>query len=99
MTRYQLEIFEYSNYAQKSFPYVAEALTPLPRLGTFSWIVTRDSHQKYFSIPNLGRGPPGRGARPTSGPRPVKKSDAVTGSEISLVTVSQRSSLISKSSI
>src|SRR6218665_2490875 len=46
MTRYQLEIFEYSHYAQKSFTYVAEALTPLLRLGTFSWIVTCDSHKK-----------------------------------------------------
>src|SRR6218665_2059394 len=35
-------------YAQKSFKYVAEALTPLLRLGTFSWIVTRDSHQNLF---------------------------------------------------
>jgi len=48
-------------YAQKSFKYVAEALTPLLRLGTFSRIVTRDSHKK-FSIPNIGRGPLGRGA-------------------------------------
>jgi len=36
---YQLDFL----YAQKSFKYVAEALTPLLRLGTFSWIVTRDS--------------------------------------------------------
>src|SRR6218665_1921949 len=49
MTRYQLEIFEYSHYAQKSFTYVAEALTPLLRLGTFSWIVTCDSHQKILN--------------------------------------------------
>src|SRR6218665_889367 len=48
MTRYQLEIFEYSHYAQKSFKYVAEALTPLLRLGTFSWIVTCDSHKKFI---------------------------------------------------
>src|SRR6218665_1105308 len=49
MTRYQLEIFEYSHYAQKSFTYVAEALTPLLSLGTFSWIVTCDSHQKILN--------------------------------------------------
>src|SRR6218665_3975023 len=69
MTRYQLEIFEYSHYAQKSFTYVAEALTPLLRLGTFSWIVTCDSHQKNSQFPTLVaahqadvRGPPvGRG--------------------------------------
>src|SRR6218665_3080033 len=36
-----------------------------------SWILTRDSHQTNFSIPNLGRGPPGRGPRPTSAPRPT----------------------------
>src|SRR6218665_1826564 len=52
-------------YAQKSFKYVAEALTPLLRLGTFSWIMTLDSHQINFSIPNLGRGPPGRGPQLT----------------------------------
>src|SRR6218665_673511 len=49
MTRYQLEIFEYSHYAQKSFTYVAEALIPLLRLGTFSWIVTCDSHKKILN--------------------------------------------------
>ena len=37
MTGYQLEIFE---YAEKSFTYVAEALTPLLRPGSFSWTVT-----------------------------------------------------------
>ena len=49
--------------------YVAEALTPLLRLGTFSWIVTRNSHQKNSQFPTLVvahqaevRGPPvGRG--------------------------------------
>src|SRR6218665_418535 len=49
--------------------YVAEALTPLVRLGTFSWIVTRDSYQKNSQFPTLVaahqaevRGPPvGRG--------------------------------------
>jgi len=47
--------------------YVALALTPLCllRLGTFPWIVTRDSHQQNFSILNHSRGPPGRGPRPT----------------------------------
>ena len=63
---YQLEIFK---YAQISFKYVAEALTPLPRLGTFSLIVTHDSHQKMSQFPTLVaahqaevRGPPvGRG--------------------------------------
>src|SRR6218665_1020101 len=63
---YHLEFFQ---YAQKSFTYVAEALTPLLRLSTLSWIVARDSHKK-FSILNLGCGPPGRGSRPTSGPWP-----------------------------
>src|SRR6218665_2194570 len=29
--------------------YVAEALTPLLRLGTISWIVTRDSHTKFIN--------------------------------------------------
>src|SRR6218665_174542 len=43
--------------------YVSEA--PSPLLGTFSRIVTHDSHKKNVSIPNLGRGPPGRGPRPT----------------------------------
>src|SRR6218665_4172250 len=62
MTRYtSLKSFK---HAQKSFTYVAEALTPLLRLGIFSWIVTCDSHQNNFSIPNLGRGPPARGPRP-----------------------------------
>src|SRR6218665_3470489 len=28
---------------------VAEALTPLLRLGNFSWIVTRDSHKKILN--------------------------------------------------
>src|SRR6218665_2064602 len=53
---------------QKSFKYVAEALTPLLRLGTLSRIVARDSHKK-FQLPTLVaehqaevRGPPvGRG--------------------------------------
>src|SRR6218665_3753726 len=62
MTRYQLEIFEYSNYAQKSCTYVAEALTPLPRLGTFSWIVTRDSHKKILNSQPWSRPPRQRSA-------------------------------------
>src|SRR6218665_1230164 len=33
---------QFNHCAQISFKYVAEALTPLLRLGTFSWIVTRD---------------------------------------------------------
>ena len=45
MTRYQLEFFL---YAQKSFMHIAEALTPLLRLGTFSWIVT---HVVFKMIP------------------------------------------------
>jgi len=60
---------KFSN-AQKSPTYVTED-DPILRLDTFSWIVTRDSHQKHFSIQNLGRGPSGRGARPISGPRPT----------------------------
>src|SRR6218665_1791119 len=59
---YQLEILY---YAQKPFTCVAEALTPLLRLGAFSWIVTRDSHQKISQFPTLVaahqaevRGPP-----------------------------------------
>src|SRR6218665_3318113 len=42
MTKYISLIFY---YAQKLFKYVAEALTPLLRLLTFSRIVTRDSHK------------------------------------------------------
>jgi len=37
MTRYQLKMF----LIYSEIMYVAEALTPLPRLGTFSWIVTQ----------------------------------------------------------
>jgi len=37
-----------------------EALTPLVRLGTFSWIVTRDSHKKILNSQPWSR-PPGRG--------------------------------------
>jgi len=36
-------------YAHKSFKYVAEALTPLLRLGTFSWIVISDSNNKFLN--------------------------------------------------
>jgi len=50
-------------YAQKSFTYVAEALPPLLRLGTFSWIVARDSHEKILNSQPC--------SRPTSGPRPT----------------------------
>src|SRR6218665_1288675 len=46
--------------------YVAKALTALLRLDTFSCIMTRDSREKNSSIPNPGRGPPGRGPRPTA---------------------------------
>src|SRR6218665_2518251 len=49
MTRYMYIILNFFKYAQKSCTYVAEALTPLPRLGTFSWIVARDSHQKILN--------------------------------------------------
>jgi len=63
MTRYIS--FNSFKYAQKSFTYVAEAPTPLLRHGTFSWIVTRDSHNKVSQFPTLvsahlclvGRGP------------------------------------------
>src|SRR6218665_1820342 len=43
---HQLEFFL---YGQKSFKYAEEALTPLLRLGTLSWIVTRDSHKKFLN--------------------------------------------------
>src|SRR6218665_184251 len=33
--------------------HVAEALTPLLRLSTFSWIVTSESHQKMSQFPTL----------------------------------------------
>ena len=46
------------------------ALTTLLRLGTLSWIVTRDS-QKKFSIPNLGPVHQAEVPRPSSGPRPT----------------------------
>jgi len=47
MTRYISLNF---SYAQKSFMYVAEALTPLLRLGTFSCIVTHINKISQFPI-------------------------------------------------
>jgi len=55
MSRY-IRLKFVSRDAQKSFTSEAEALAPLLRLGTVSWIVTRDSHPQHFSILNLGRG-------------------------------------------
>src|SRR6218665_52981 len=49
MTRYMYISLNFFKYAQKSFTYVAEALPPLLRLGTFSWIVARDSHEKILN--------------------------------------------------
>jgi len=40
---------KFISFAQKSFTCVAETLTPLLRLSTFSWIVTRDSHKKFLN--------------------------------------------------
>jgi len=54
MTRYQLEFLK---YAQKSFTYVAEALTPLLRLGTISWIVTQIFEAVNIYISRSSPGP------------------------------------------
>src|SRR6218665_1944097 len=51
MTTYISLIF--LKYAHKSFTYVAETLTPLLNLGTFSWIVTRISRKEISQYPTL----------------------------------------------
>src|SRR6218665_3223621 len=66
MGKVKIYQFEFFQYPQKSFTCVAEALTPLLRLDTYSWIVAYDSHQKNSQFPALvaahqadvlGRGP------------------------------------------